>query len=1208
MLWAEQGVDKIIKSSEFMHITNRVNRLKVDKIRFRWRGSPHGFALVVVLSLMVLLTILAFGLLTLSSISIRSSNVETGIAEARANARFAIMLAIGDLQKHAGPDQSVTARAEILDSDPATPAMDGVKQPYWTAVWTTGAAGLDVASSGATQRETSLGAALPSIQQKVNSGKWLVSNPNSAGGFSIDPTNYNGATTGASPQAVVVAKAQGALPTDVAVPLVNIGGPSATQPAGRYGYWVADEGVKANVNLVDPTFAAAAATTTGQAHFLAPQANAIHKIGGLMADVSKDFRSENTASEFVKTTTTGTISLLPTSPADLKLNQFMPDVTAYSSGVIANVKNGGLKKDLTAAFETSSGFDSLIANHGYDKKCVYRNFQDLTVPYSSLFAATAPFYEGITDGLPWATLYAYYNIYKSSMAVPSGYATDATTTPVTNGSLTQLPYTVSPRVLTLSNGGQIGKYGGLIPEVISHRTDIALESYKLGNEWKLRLRYCPQLVLHNPYNCRIEAANFSFERRYAAFFNTISVKVDGIQIATGVKLNQTTTQTANRYTLKTKAGQCDVLEPGETRVFGLEADVQKPNLVSAMNFTELTSGPNLTMDFAQMADLTTTEGGPAYSGTVNPNAMVEVTMAPNNYLSTGAADTLIYPENKWPTRNGGQRIFFTDGPNIPVTSGTWTPIPISSLTSPRILIGFFIRKKGLNISNSIKTYQNGSTAVPLFHGNAPYFTPFDNLQGVAWEEFYISPFGVPYTSESEVQAIRQGSSGPWETTFGDGSVGAPGAGDSRHVLCDIPNQPLVSIGQFMHMPTRVFSVSNVSPFNFPFGFRDTGSMFIGGSLVNPFIPTGANLQENNPTNASWKNLVYDDSFLANDTLFDRFFLSTVPPATLDANAPQQWTDFNSANTGSKAQLPSPPLPNSRIKPTSKNGTEPLLGDLRDFDKAAANLMLDGAFNVNSTSVNAWRAMLSSLSGNDMRVFKSENEQAGNISAADLMNPIPRFWSSSTTGNVNEAWDGNRALSDSEITELATRIVEQVKLRGPFLSMADFLNRRLGAAGPLTRAGCLQAAIDHTSINSAVKSSGSLVNAAGSGMRLTSSATAPSVIADNLQDGAGNPLNSTVGMPGYLMQQDIVQAFSPAMTVRSDTFVIRAYGESLNPKTGASQGKAWAEAVVQRLPEFIEDIDDPNPETELASLTSPTNQTFGRRIKVIGFRWLSSDEL
>ena len=74
-----------------------------------------GFALVVTLSLMILLTIIAVGLLTLSSISLRASSQASDMNIARSNARMALMLAIGDLQKYAGLDTRVTAKADILD-------------------------------------------------------------------------------------------------------------------------------------------------------------------------------------------------------------------------------------------------------------------------------------------------------------------------------------------------------------------------------------------------------------------------------------------------------------------------------------------------------------------------------------------------------------------------------------------------------------------------------------------------------------------------------------------------------------------------------------------------------------------------------------------------------------------------------------------------------------------------------------------------------------------------------------------------------------------------------------------------------------------------------------------------------------------------------------------------------------------------------------
>ena len=78
-------------------------------------GHPkQGFALVVTLSLMILLTVLAVGLLSLSGISIRTSGQESAMATARANARMAMMLAIGQLQLTTGQDTRITASSNVV--------------------------------------------------------------------------------------------------------------------------------------------------------------------------------------------------------------------------------------------------------------------------------------------------------------------------------------------------------------------------------------------------------------------------------------------------------------------------------------------------------------------------------------------------------------------------------------------------------------------------------------------------------------------------------------------------------------------------------------------------------------------------------------------------------------------------------------------------------------------------------------------------------------------------------------------------------------------------------------------------------------------------------------------------------------------------------------------------------------------------------------
>ena len=58
-----------------------------------------GFTLIVTSAVLVRLALVAVGLLTLSTLTIRSAHLGAAQSEARANAKLALMLALGDLQK-----------------------------------------------------------------------------------------------------------------------------------------------------------------------------------------------------------------------------------------------------------------------------------------------------------------------------------------------------------------------------------------------------------------------------------------------------------------------------------------------------------------------------------------------------------------------------------------------------------------------------------------------------------------------------------------------------------------------------------------------------------------------------------------------------------------------------------------------------------------------------------------------------------------------------------------------------------------------------------------------------------------------------------------------------------------------------------------------------------------------------------------------------
>ena len=97
------------------------------------RGLKSGFVLIASISVLILMTLIATAFLSLSAISVRTSRSEWAQEEARANARLALMIAIGELQRDLGPDRRIAVNAAIMDRDPDTLEIEGVEQPHWLA-------------------------------------------------------------------------------------------------------------------------------------------------------------------------------------------------------------------------------------------------------------------------------------------------------------------------------------------------------------------------------------------------------------------------------------------------------------------------------------------------------------------------------------------------------------------------------------------------------------------------------------------------------------------------------------------------------------------------------------------------------------------------------------------------------------------------------------------------------------------------------------------------------------------------------------------------------------------------------------------------------------------------------------------------------------------------------------------------------------------
>jgi hypothetical protein len=264
-------------------------------------------------------------------------------------------------------------------------------------------------------------------------------------------------------------------------------------------------------------------------------------------------------------------------------------------------------------------------------------------------------------------------------------------------------------------------------------------------------------------------------------------------------------------------------------------------------------------------------------------------------------------------------------------------------------------------------------------------------------------------------------------------------------------------------------------------------------------------------------------------------------------------------------------------------------------------LIDGAFNVNSTSVSAWAALLRAN-----RELAVTYAQGGTDSAAG--SPFPRSPSPTAPGNGAQLyWSGFSRLTDAQIDSLATEIVKQVKLRGPFMSLSDFINHKLGTIDAAkSYKGALQAAIDATTINDAVRSK-------AGGADPDTSAGAKSFM-PGMQEMPGMPpadgRKTTTGIPGDITQADVLLPLAPRLAARSDTFRIRSYGEVRSADGSKVIAYAMCEAVVQRVPEYFDTAtkpDDNEPWDEGPALND-SNKKFGRRFNVISFRWLTRNEI
>jgi hypothetical protein len=313
---------------------------------------------------------------------------------------------------------------------------------------------------------------------------------------------------------------------------------------------------------------------------------------------------------------------------------------------------------------------------------------------------------------------------------------------------------------------------------------------------------------------------------------------------------------------------------------------------------------------------------------------------------------------------------------------------------------------------------------------------------------------------------------------------------------------------------------------------------------------------------------------------------------------------------------------STLNPSLRPTSEPR-GNPEDGKESAANYTVSGAFNLNSTSVEAWKAAISAVHLYDWeyKIFEEGTfGWTGPERRSHVQNAVFRFphhgdrtfthphvdnvqnypevsqevketwykekwqpdWSAAFTTGIRElrgGYDTSGIYSSGDaiddVEELATEIVALLRNRGaPYLSFEELLTER---ADPTDSSSLplLQEAIDRTRINT--------------------------VSENNYKNEPSNLERFPRYAASFVTQADLMNVLAPFAQVRGDTFIIRAAGITADPLTNNSQ-VVYCEALVQRT---IVPASGDNPSIdELKDPSSP----MGRRFEIVDFRWLPKEEI
>ena len=1266
---------------------------------------------------------MAFVLLLLLSITSfvvveqQSANIAKQQLAAKQNALLSLQIALGGLQLRVGPDQRATASADILDSS---------NNPY-TLVWHSDPTkSWDSTTNDWSDSGDTADFALPLLSVDPAKLNTLIKNKGKFDELALDNT------ASAAIELMAIANPSDGTLTSLKAerrPLTDAQGDTI----GNYAWVAQDESLKANLktehggyvavddggDLVDASHDMVLAETSRRLSVF-PYANAAGvTIEGKQAFSAIDpvaagipnpdyFDRLEKASSLNDLISSGLLT--PASTTGTKAEQLAPyqnSFTLYSKGVLADAKNGGLRRDLSRGLDDQY-FEKLheVPVFGVDRDG--KKADGINEPVGDqwkFFRDYYNFYRPVDDGLAndlndkKNTFYGLNDVTSPNPSTRMRITNEDGssrindlyqrfgTTPAYSGSIT--PTTLNnPHDSSINQDSWFMFTPQLRPVVLKKTIKIGLQTRQTTSsdftdpndenigKYVLQFKVYPSIVLWNPYNVTIDLAPSASDNPLAKgevikfdVGGNITIVFDinggaetyeiGIgSIAPGLIALSPQNFSAMNQSSEMPPGQVWVLGLGDSYSSTLEPWGPKnsdgtpkldpdgdpiwrhlnPSRPIALSTGQETPTGSLPLFPASSGNNVRESNGIIYTNSYYPTGYRTTTdpITGEVTVDTGttkweevyfnAGDTITIKKSTYKNPN------FPDHPYDKFNSYRWAGMVSDTIWNH--LHKVFHKNENSDLIITEEEVPLGSVSQLIDGDLFPFYQVDFRGRTLSSEDGGSNGYGNPaFPSFANVNFLgtyplpvkRQDTTGDVkalyiperislqtpmdalparETSDGSGFFGGSfeddGNSASRISLYDLPRHPIVSICDFRNLSLGWYEDGPPRPIGASWPNATLSD------LSDPYIrshePNGHNTGGGNFNNGAG----CDTSYFYNDTLFDSYFFSGISSEARDNDSNLRNQTFPFGQTFTQDSIDQrKPLANTRL---SYYGTPPL-EDLRDpinevdkaadngFEKTAAFLMIDGAFNVNSTSPEAWQAVLSGFREHAINGVNETYESVKTYTGSG--SPfVDNFVPSADDDNL---FAGHRRLSDIEIATLSTSLATQIRDRGVAHSLGKFANRDLNGTDDAQQMSRIDKAIKSAGLNSSQRIADSTNTESDVSSRPDLEAGGEStakIFAANLTQETG------AGLPGYLKQQDILRPLAPIMTTRGDTFVIRAYGETVNSMTNEITGKAWCEAVVQRVPDYLDDSIDAWDMPTTGSL----NEKFGRRFKIIQFRWLDHDDI